>query len=130
MLQDRRVALVTGSSRGLGRVIAERLARDGLAVAVNGLHDDRPALEVVDAIQHDGGVAGAFAADVTDEAQVTDLVAAVADRFGPIDVLVAQRDRPAAGGAPRRRCVGGPPRATRVLRQESRSWYCALCFPR
>ena len=89
-----RVALVTGSSRGLGRVIAERLARDGLAVAVNGLHDDRQALEVVDAIQHDGGVAGAFAADVTDEAQVTDLVAAVADRFGPIDVLVLNATGP------------------------------------
>jgi 3-oxoacyl-[acyl-carrier protein] reductase len=90
-----RVALVTGSSSGLGRVIAERLARDGLAVAVNGLHDDRRVLEVVDAIQHDdGGVAGAFAADVTDEAQVTDLVAAVADRFGPIDVLVLNATGP------------------------------------
>ena len=39
-LAKRRVALVTGSSRGLGRAIARRLARDGLAVAVNGIDED------------------------------------------------------------------------------------------
>src|SRR4029453_672558 len=47
----RRVALVTGSSRGLGSAIAGQLAREGLAVAVNGLHHDQLALEVVDAIR-------------------------------------------------------------------------------
>jgi NAD(P)-dependent dehydrogenase (short-subunit alcohol dehydrogenase family) len=49
-----RVALVTGSSHGLGRVIARRLARDGLAVAVNGL-DAEAARGVADAIRDDGG---------------------------------------------------------------------------
>ena len=44
---SRRVALVTGSSHGLGRVIARRLARDGCAVAVNGL-DHAAAVAVVD----------------------------------------------------------------------------------
>jgi NAD(P)-dependent dehydrogenase (short-subunit alcohol dehydrogenase family) len=48
---QQRVALVTPSSRGLGRAIAERLARDGPSVAVNGLHDDRRASEVVDGIR-------------------------------------------------------------------------------
>jgi 3-oxoacyl-[acyl-carrier protein] reductase len=83
----RRVALVTGSSRGLGSEIARRLARDGFAVAVNGRHSDALAV-VSQAIREEGGVSGAFAADVTDEEQVNDLVAAVSEHLGPIEVLV------------------------------------------
>ena len=83
-----RVALVTGSSRGLGQAIARRLARDGLAVAVNGLHGDGQAAEVARAIRDDGGTAEAFTADVTDEQQVARLVTAVAASLGPVDVLV------------------------------------------
>jgi 3-oxoacyl-[acyl-carrier protein] reductase len=81
-----RVALVTGSSRGLGSAIARRLARDGLAVAVNDLHGD--AVEVAAAIRDAGCVADAFIGDVTDERQVDDLVAAVAASLGPVSVLV------------------------------------------
>jgi 3-oxoacyl-[acyl-carrier protein] reductase len=83
-----RVALVTGSSRGLGRSIAWRLARDGFAVAVNGRGGDGQVREVADAICDVGGFADDFVADVTDERQVTELVAAVADRLGPVEVLV------------------------------------------
>lgn len=90
----RRVALVTGSSRGLGSAIARRLGRDGLAVAVNGLKDEALALGVVEVIRDGGGVADVFLADVTDERQVGDLVAAVADRLGPIDVLVLNATGP------------------------------------
>jgi 3-oxoacyl-[acyl-carrier protein] reductase len=89
-----RVALVTGSSRGLGRVIAQRLACDGLAVAVNGLHGDGQLSKIVGAIRETGGVADAFPADVTDERQVTELVATVADRLGPIEVLVVNATGP------------------------------------
>ena len=71
-----RVALVTGSSRGLGKVIAQRLARDGMAVVVNGLADDRGACEVARSIRAAGGVAADFGADVTQEARVSELVAA------------------------------------------------------
>ena len=85
---EQRVALVTGSSRGLGSAIARRLARDGFAVAVNDFRGDELALEVVRSIRHEAGVAEAFTADVTDERQVADLVAAVTDRIGSIDVLV------------------------------------------
>jgi 3-oxoacyl-[acyl-carrier protein] reductase len=95
MRPDRqRVALVTGSSRGLGSTIARRLASDGLAVAVNGLQGEARALEVVAAIRNDGGIADVFTADVTDERSVADLVAAVASSLGPIDVLVLNATGP------------------------------------
>jgi 3-oxoacyl-[acyl-carrier protein] reductase len=92
--RPRRVALVTGSSRGLGSAIARRLASDGLAVAVNDVRGGTPALDVVDAIRDDGGVAHAFTADVTDERQVAGLVDAVADTLGPVDVLVLNATGP------------------------------------
>jgi 3-oxoacyl-[acyl-carrier protein] reductase len=82
------VALVTGSSRGLGAVIARRLAVDGFAVAVNGLPADPRIDAVVTDIRASGGVAEAVPADVTDEAQCAALVATVAERLGPIDVLI------------------------------------------
>jgi 3-oxoacyl-[acyl-carrier protein] reductase len=93
-----RVALVTGSSRGLGQAIARRLARDGLAVAVNGLQGDGQAAEVARAIRDDGGTAEAFTADVTDEQQVARLVTAVAASLGPVDVLVLNATGPQPEG--------------------------------
>src|SRR5215207_10194743 len=89
-----RVALVTGSSRGLGSAIARRLARDGFAVAVNGLHSAGYALDVVRAIHEAGGTADSFPGDVTDPAQVHELVAAVTDRLGLIDTLVLNATGP------------------------------------
>ena len=98
----RRVALVTGSSRGLGSVIARRLGRDGLAVAVNGLRGDPQVDEVVEAIRAESGVAGAFAGDVTDERQAVEVVEAVAAAtaagFGPVEVLVLNATGPQPDG--------------------------------
>jgi 3-oxoacyl-[acyl-carrier protein] reductase len=91
---ERRVALVTGSSRGLGRAIARRLARDGLAVAVNGLRDDATLEEAAAEIRADGGIAHAFAADVTDEREVAELVAQAGERLGEITVLVLNATGP------------------------------------
>ncbi len=88
------MALVTGSSRGLGAAIARRLARDGLAVAVNGRRGDEQAREVVRSIREGGAAAAAFGADVTDEQQVAELVAAITGRFGPVDVLVLNATGP------------------------------------
>jgi 3-oxoacyl-[acyl-carrier protein] reductase len=93
-MAEQRVALVTGSSRGLGRTIARRLAHDGLAVAVNGLHGDAQLAAVVEEIRGDGGTAEAFPADVTDQRQVEALVAAIAERLGPVDVLVLNATGP------------------------------------
>jgi 3-oxoacyl-[acyl-carrier protein] reductase len=94
-----RVALVTGSSRGLGAVIARRLARDGFAVAVNGLPGDEQVAAVSRAIRGDGGTAEGFCADVTDERQVAGLAAAIADSLGPVDVLVLNATGPQPEGA-------------------------------
>jgi 3-oxoacyl-[acyl-carrier protein] reductase len=84
----RRVALVTGSSRGLGRAIAQRLAADGHTVAVNGLRDDGGLQAAAQEIRDGGGVAGAFAADVTDAAGAAELVAAVERALGPVGIVV------------------------------------------
>jgi 3-oxoacyl-[acyl-carrier protein] reductase len=94
LMAQGRVALVTGSSRGLGAVIARRLAYDGLAVAVNGRRDDERMREIVRSIRDGGRAADAFCADVTDEQQVRELVAAVSSRLGPVDVLVVNATGP------------------------------------
>ena len=93
-LDEQRVALVTGSSRGLGAVIARRLARDGLAVAVNSRSGDAQLQEVARSIAADGGTAGAFAADVTDEHEVAGLIAAISGLLGPVEVLVLNATGP------------------------------------
>src|SRR3954454_7447265 len=87
------VALVSGSSRGLGRTIAQRLAADGFAVAVNALHRDE-ALEVAASLRDSGHVAEGFGGDVTDEDEVAQLVDAVAAKLGAIDVLVVNATGP------------------------------------
>src|SRR5215216_3874888 len=87
-----RVALVTGSSRGLGAEIARRLAADGLAVAVHGI--GAGARDVAAEIAADGGLAVALRADVTDERDVAQLVEAVERAFGSIDVLVLNATGP------------------------------------
>ena len=65
-MSSTRVALVTGASRGLGAVIARRLATDGWTVAVNHRSEAEFAQRVVDDIRAGGGSAAAYPADVTD----------------------------------------------------------------
>jgi len=84
----KRTVLVTGSSRGLGRAIAERFGRGGHAVAVHYVSSAGAAEEVVAAVTAAGGTARAFGADVADPAQCAALVKAVTEAFGGLDVLV------------------------------------------
>ncbi|MBM3650133.1 MAG: SDR family NAD(P)-dependent oxidoreductase [Alphaproteobacteria bacterium] len=83
-----RVALVTGGSRGIGRAIAVSLADVGAAVAVNYIEHAAAAEKVAEAVQRTGGRALAVAADVSQAAAVTDMLAAVERALGPVDILV------------------------------------------
>ncbi|MDA3646288.1 SDR family oxidoreductase [Saccharopolyspora indica] len=83
-----RSALVTGSSRGIGRAIAERLGADGLNVVVNYRSDRAAAEALVATIEAGGGRAVAAQADVTDPAQLRALFDFAEERFGGLDVLV------------------------------------------
>lgn len=83
-----RVALVTGSSRGIGRAIALKFAEEGAKVVVNYLCSRPRAEEVVRRIKEMGSEAIAIQADVSRADQVKQLVEQVLKRFGRIDVLV------------------------------------------
>jgi 3-oxoacyl-[acyl-carrier protein] reductase len=81
-------ALVTGGSRGIGRAIALRLARDGAAVAVGYGSQERAAADTVAAIESAGGRAAAVGFDVGRADAVAAGVDGVLARFGRLDVLV------------------------------------------
>ena len=83
-----KVAIVTGASRGIGRAIAVRLAREGAAVAVNYRSQSAAAEEVVAEILGLGEQAVAVQADVADREAAGRLAARTLERFGRIDVLV------------------------------------------
>ena len=94
---DGKVALVTGGGTGIGAAIAESFAAAGAAVAVTGRRA-APLAQTVQRITERGGVALAASADVTDLAAMGDVVEKVLDRFGRLDVVVANAGIVSQGG--------------------------------
>lgn len=87
-MSDRKVALVTGGSRGIGRGCALELARAGYDIAINFAGNEEAANKTVEDIKALGVDAEAFKFDVSDKDAADNGVAKVLERFGRIDVLV------------------------------------------
>jgi len=99
-----RVALVTGAGRGVGREIAESLAREGASVAINYRSSATDAEALAAEINRHGGNAKAYKADVADFAAVNAMIAAIVQDFGGLNILINN-----AGLAKRQRFVETKP---------------------
>ena len=86
-MTEKRVAFVTGASRGIGAAIAKRLARDGLHVVAVARSVDKLE-QIVSEIKADGGAAEAIACDIADSKALTAAIEQVTDAHGHLDVLV------------------------------------------
>jgi 3-oxoacyl-[acyl-carrier protein] reductase len=88
MKQADKVAVVTGGSRGIGAAIARKLASQGAQVVIVYRSNQQQAEHVVADIISQGGKAVAYAADVSQEQDVRDVLSTIATRFGRIDILI------------------------------------------
>src|SRR5438046_10595096 len=94
-LKDK-IALITGSSRGIGAAIARLFARQGAKVALHG-RDAAALAAVKDGIQRDGGTAVAVTADATSLAELEDMRRRIEAELGPIEILVARSEERRVG---------------------------------
>jgi 3-oxoacyl-[acyl-carrier protein] reductase len=84
-----KVAVVTGASRGIGKTIATRLAREGAIVAINYRQDAQPAEVLVSELNEQGFKAQAFRADMSKPEESQALLEDVVEAFGKVDILVS-----------------------------------------
>ena len=82
------VALVTGSSRGIGAAVATRLSRAGWAVCINYLEQKEKAEALVRSLRKENGIVMAWQADVSDRHQVNAMVRAIEEELGSVSLLV------------------------------------------
>jgi 3-oxoacyl-[acyl-carrier protein] reductase len=88
MKLQNKTAVVTGSSRGIGRAIALRLGQDGATVVVNYKGNEQAAQSAVEEIERSGGKAQAMQADIADLLDVRRLFAEIESSLGRLDILV------------------------------------------
>ena len=87
MSQNGKVAVVTGATGGIGFAVAKRLGKDGYTVVLNGIHDEAGA-EKVKELAAEGIAAEYFGFDVTSDAEVTENITKIGEKYGKIDLLV------------------------------------------
>ncbi len=87
-MTEKRVALVTGSTRGIGKAIALKLASKGIIVVINGTSNEERIKSTVDEILQNGGEAIGIKANVSSREDVEKLFAEIKEKFGRLDILV------------------------------------------
>ena len=88
MIEDGRVAVVTGGGRGIGRAVAVRLAKEGANVAISYRSNDAAAEEVAEDVRAAGAQCEIFKGDVASPEDVDGLFKSVGEAFGPVEILV------------------------------------------
>ena len=94
-----KIALITASSKGLGKAVALRLSQEGAKVMICSRNKENLLKAKDEIADKTGGIVKAFIADVTDKEQVNAMIDQIIDEFGTIDILVSNAGGPPAGKA-------------------------------